>query len=234
VSAEASAGRSVAALGVGALAGAIVTVPALVRLLGAGIGAGSAALVLAGGSALVLGPLLVLVDRTRGGDARPSSVLAALGLAAWPLARFGSLLEQTTHHRPLGAATFALVALALVLGSLLVAHRVSVLAASGSALGRGLTFAIYAAAAGSLALVLGAVLRADGARPHVLDGMFLVVGGALGWVALRLPAVVHALSRSGAPLWIALVAAHLFGVTRPSFEQIRDHAPVLSGPAGWI
>jgi hypothetical protein len=234
VSADASAGRSVAALGVGALAGVIAIVPALVRLLGAGIGAGSAALVLAGGSALVLGPLLVLVDRMRGGGARLSFVLAGLGLAAWPLARFGSLLEQTTHHRPLGAATFALVAFALVLGSLLVAHRVSVLAASGSALARGLAFVIYAAAAGSLALVLGAALRVDGARSHVLDGLLLVVGGVLGWVALRLPALVHALSRTGAPLWIALVAAHLFGVTRPSFQQIRDQAPVLSGPAGWI
>jgi hypothetical protein len=45
----------------------------------------------------------------------PTFVWAVL-LAVLPLARLGMLLAERTHHRPLGATTFALVALVVILG----------------------------------------------------------------------------------------------------------------------
>jgi hypothetical protein len=233
VSAGPPASRAGAALGVGALAGALVALPALVRLTASGAGGSVAVLALSGGAALVLGPLLVLVDRVRTLGARLSVVVTGLGLAAWPLSFLGSLLERTTHHRPLGAATFALLALAVVLGGLLVAWRVNALD-PGATVGRALRVVLALGAVASTGLVLLGGLRAEAVRPHVLDGALLVVGAALGWVALRRPALVSSLSRVGLVLWIAFVTGHLVALTRPSFDQVREQAPVLSGPAGWL
>ena len=74
----------------------------------------------------------------------------------------------------------------------------------------------------------------EGVAAGVVDGVLLVVGGALGWVALQKAALVAALARAGWVLWIAFGACYLFAVTRPSFDQIRDRAPVFSGPLGWF
>jgi hypothetical protein len=93
---------------------------------------------------------------------------------------------------------------------------------------------LFGAAVASTGVVLFTALRADGLRPHVLDALLLVVGGALGWVALRRPALVRSTSRVGLLLWTMVVAGHLFAASRPSFGQIRDRAPVLSGPLGWL
>lgn len=227
-----SAGRSSAALGIGALAGALASVPAIARVAASDVAAGVTVLALAGGSALVLGPVLALVERARAQGARLSFVVAGLGLALWPIAWFGALLERTTHHRPLGAATFAVGALAVLLGCLLAARRVASLDGTGA--GRAATLALYSAAGAGTGLLLLGALRTEVLRSEVLDGLLLVVGGALGWVALRKQATSGALSRVGAALWIALVVGHLFAATRPAFEQIRDRARVLSGPAGWL
>jgi hypothetical protein len=233
VSAAPPAGRAGAALGIGALAGVLAAVPALVRLSSSGAGGSIAVLVLSGGAALVLGPLLVLLDRARTAGARLSVVFVGLGLAAWPLSFLGSVLERTTHHRPLGAATFALLSLAVVLGCLLVARRVTTFDAASTA-GRALRVVLALCAAASTALVLLTGLRDEGVRPHVLDGALLVVFVALGWAALLRPVLVSALSRVGLVLWIAFVAGHLAALTRPSFQQIREGAPVLAGPFAWL
>jgi hypothetical protein len=160
-----------------------------------------------------------------------SVAVVGLGLAAFPVARFGAVLEASTHHRPLGAATFVIGSLGIVLGCLLVAGRV---AALDGRRGPALLLALRAAAAASVGLVLVAALRADALRPHAIDGLLLVGGGALGWVALRRPALARPLARAGVVLWAALVAAHVFATTLPEFDQIRDRAPVLAGPAAWM
>jgi hypothetical protein len=227
------AGRAGAALGVGALFGVLVAVPALVRLTASGAGGSIAVLALTGGSALVLGPMLVAVERARDQGVRLGLWASGVGLATWPLAHLGSLLERTTHHRPLGAATFVVLALGAVLGCLLVARRVGALD-SGKTGRRGASLALALAGALSTGVVVVGALRVDAVRPHLLDGLLLVVAGVLGWVTLRRPAVVTALARVGVVLWIAFVAGYVVALTRPSFDQIRAVAPVLSGPAGWL
>lgn len=54
-------------------------------------------------------------------EARPSLALAAILIG--PLSLLGELLIARTHHRPLGAATFATVALLLWVGAELVSRR---------------------------------------------------------------------------------------------------------------
>jgi hypothetical protein len=229
---ELAPGRSRAALGIGAMFGVLVAIPAVARLSSSGIGSGAALLALSGGSALVLGPVLALFVRAQAAEGRLSFAVAGVALAAWPVARFGSLLEATTHHRPLGAATFAIGSLAVVLGCLLVAQRVAAL--SGHRFGRLAAVLLFTAAVASTGLVLLTALRTEGLRPHVLDAVLLVVGGGLGWVALRRPALTTPVSRVGLLLWTTVVAGHLLAATRPIFDQIRDQAPVLTGPLGWL
>jgi hypothetical protein len=229
---ELAPGRSRAALGIGAIFGALVAVPALARLTGSGIGLGAAFLALAGGGALLLGPVLALLGRAQAGGSRLSFVIAGVALAALPVARFGSVLHATTHHRPLGAATFAIGSLAVVLGCLLVAYRVAALDRQG--VRRIAAFGLFGAAAMSSGAVLFTALRAEGLRSHVVDAVLLVGGAGLGWVVLGRPALVRSLARVGLVLWTLLVLGHLFAVTRPGFDQVRDRAPVLSGPVGWL
>jgi hypothetical protein len=52
---------------------------------------------------------------------------------------------------------------------------------------------------------------------------------ALGWAPL-----VRVAARVGVVLWTLLLAAYLYGVTRPAFDQVRDGARLLSGIAGWL
>ncbi len=47
---------------------------------------------------------------------RSPTFLWAVLLAVLPLAQLGTLLAERTHHRPLGATTFALLALVIILG----------------------------------------------------------------------------------------------------------------------
>jgi hypothetical protein len=229
---EPAPGRSRAALGIGAILAVLVVVPAFVRLTASGIGGGTVFLSLAGGSALLLGPVLALLGRARAAGGRLSFVLAGVALAAWPVARFGSVLHATTHHRPLGAATFAIGSIVVVLGCLLVAQRVAALDRQG--LGRIAASGLFVAAAVSTGLVVFTALRAEALRSHLLDGALLAVGGGLGWVVLGRPVLARTASRVGLVLWTTLVAGHLFAATRPAFDQVRDRAPVLAGPLGWL
>ena len=71
----------------------------------------------------------------RSGRPLPSSVaFVPLGLvvACGPLAFLGKLLHSTTHHRPLGAATYSVLALGITLGSMALAARTRRLLASNN------------------------------------------------------------------------------------------------------
>jgi hypothetical protein len=232
LSGEHAPGRSRAALGMGAIFGVLVAAAALVRSMGSGIGGGAAFLALAGGSALLLGPCLALLGRARASGGRLSFAVAGVALAAWPVSRFGAILEATTHHRPLGAATFVIGSVAVVLGCLLVSQRVAALDRHG--VGRVSAYGLYGGAAVSAGVVLLTALRAEGLRSHLFDAVLLVAGGGLGWVSLARPALSRAASGVGLVLWALLVAGYFFAATRPAFDQVRDRAPVLAGPLGWL
>lgn len=118
----------------GLAAGALAGVPAAWRVLG---GEGDL-WVLLGALALpmaITAPVVLALRRARlprvtppgapphPGPLRTLAVTVALSIA--PLAWLGVWLEQSTHHRPLGAVTFACAALCVFLGAAIVARRLS-------------------------------------------------------------------------------------------------------------
>ncbi len=137
----------------------------------------------------------------------PLGLLIALG----PLAFLGKLLHANTHHRPLGAATFAVLALLLVLGSMGLAARTRRLLSSSNPgkqrFGRVLLYGGVAVSA-----LLGfrefvALLGAASSHPSyigaVLDGLLglaLVLVGGFS----RFPVRVERLAKLAGPLAVVI------------------------------
>ena len=222
-----------AGLGLGCAAATLAAVPAAVRVAADGGSLALGWLLLAGGSALVLGPVAALARSAR---PMPPAVLAALaGSAAVsiPLAVFARLLHQNTHHRPLGAATFAVVALLLLVVASFTAWRALVWLQVSSARGRVLAVSIF----GTTTLVAVALLGLTGTarewRGSVIDGA-LVLALLAGCVGLRLgDAWSSRLSRLAVPTWALLAAAGVILSRAAIGLVVGQAAPVLSPLNGW-
>jgi len=135
-----------------------------------------------------------------------AAVWAAL-LAVLPLSLFGRLLSAGTHHRPLGAVTFAIVALGVLAASLLVALRLALPVgdrAEPSALQRVLWRLMQAAASlGALVALLGAFRSgATELLPQLIAlGVVFFAASRPGWsVTPRRPAL-------GWLCWLLMVGA---------------------------
>lgn len=210
-------GAAVAALGLGAVA-----LPSGSKL--------GAYLPLVGGAVATAVPLAVGLRVIR----RPSLVALLLGgwLALGPLCLFGALLKANTHHRPLAAATYAVVALIMGVGSLAVSARLVALS-KGPA--RRIVLASVAALALVSALLVVLVLRRGFAQPGLgqtlLDGFVLVAvaaGAARVGPRRRIPAIPVVL------MWLAVVAAGAQALSDPSLALLAtDRAPLLVGPL-WV
>jgi hypothetical protein len=160
-------------------------------------------------------------------------------LSALPLALFGGVLKSTTHHRPLGGATFAVAALCVLVLCVGLSFRVLRGPRGRSngvvkfpwqslfTLGCGLSLA--------LTTLLGA---ARAARPSLLDFGALLAAAALAGSApvpvslgrLRLPVV--------AAVWVALLACAVVSLTSPLLPQLAGslatQAPVCFAPLSWL
>lgn len=199
---------------------------------------GAAFVVELAGAASSLGPLGVLTRRARyPGSILTVGVVAAL-LSTGPLTVLGTLLESHTHHRALGGVTFAVLATAVALASLVVTRRLlrNPSSATQGKIERG-ALAVFTLASmcifwGSLAVALGAGTRAS-ARDATVDG---VVGVALLALAVLLP-------RPRVPLWAAWAAGVLWVTTtvagvatvrgEPRLRKIVDErAPMTLGIMG--
>jgi hypothetical protein len=98
--------------------------------------------------------LRVPLSASRRHEPGPSALTLALGLASAPLALLGYALKSATNHRPLGAATFAVVSAMLVALLLLLVSSALALGRRGSTLGRALVYAMGAGGVLSAALTL--------------------------------------------------------------------------------
>lgn len=224
-----------AALGVGALAAAVAALPAVPRVAELGVNGAVAFLALFGGTALVLGPVLVFAGALRGEAWRGRSALFGLLIAAAPLALLAQGLKQTTHHRPLGAATFAVLALATIAGAMLAAWRLLEFAESRATAARRAVFWLTVAAAlGSTGFVIVRALGAPPLVPHVLDGLRALATATLCHLLLRFPQVTALARRVGGPLWVAVVVAGLASSRGEVGAAVRSAAPVLGGPLAWF
>ena len=224
-----------AALGVGTLAAVVAAFPAVPRVTAQGANTVLAILLLVGGTTLVLGPALVLASAAAGRARGLRAALYGFALAAAPLAALGAGLKQGTHHRPLGAATFAVLALATLLFFVIVAWRVLRFAEAGNSLvRRGVFFVTTFAALASVGFVVVRALGAPSLVPHVLDGLRALATGTLGYLLLRLPRVTRVLGRAGGPLWVFVVVAGVVVARGDTLAVARAAAPVLGGPLAWF
>jgi hypothetical protein len=189
--------------------------------------------VLLAGGALLFGSLFAALASARPLPFALRAVLLGLGLAALPLAKLAALLKAVTHHRPLGAVTFAAVALALCLGAVVVAARV-LAAGAETSFARGLRRSLVA-----LALVGPALLIVQAAASPTLRGGVFDVALGLGTGALLglvpVPAgLLRFLELWAIPLWLAVVlggiaAGFAFGVGSAALAS-----PALAAPISWM
>jgi hypothetical protein len=154
-------------------------------------------------------PLVFVVRRARPFPRSLVALALGAGLAAVPLAVFGAVLVDQTHHRALGGLTFAALALlAIVLGwllSLRLLPRERVLARSGSQQGTQLGGTGLLAVSGAAALVLLAVLVGASATRSAAAGVCAIVCAV--WVpGRRVPPVVGVIAGVAAVL-VSVAAA---------------------------
>jgi len=190
--------------------------------------------VLFGGAALLFGPALAGLASVRPLSPALRGVLVGLGLAALPLAKLASLLKVATHHRPLGAVTFAALALLLCLALIAVSARA--LSADGVERSAGVRYAraalVGAAVLGPL-LLLGRATASANLREGVFDvALGLGTGALLGVV--RPPSLLRASERFGVPLWgAAVVTGILMGLVAGG-GPAQLASPALAAPISWM
>jgi hypothetical protein len=202
----------------------------------------AAFVVLLGSSALVLVPLAALLADERARLARKApagalapALVAGLALATPLLARLLSVLKTTTHHRPLGAVTFAVLAAFTVLGCCVLAVRVFSWTRDGSRpvarSARRLFLAL--AVAGPFFLLLRAA-----ATPVLRTGLFdlsLGLGSAISFQLIQWPSGVLRLAHTLGV--IVPLGAVLFGLAAGLIvgtEPASDASFALVAPLVWV
>jgi hypothetical protein len=198
--------------GLGLLAGALAVLPALVR------GAGVTTFGLALCSMALAAPLCAGLRRL--GGVRLAWLAVALLLSFGPLSLLGEWLSRSTHHRPLGAVTFAVFAAGVMGAMALCAWR-----ALGTLRTQRALFAVAA-----LSLLLGVALFVRAGLPPWFEAATWLGLVALGALLPKGPAFVHTLSARGVlGAWFGvLLAATLWTLLAP--VGLANASPVLSFP----
>lgn len=227
------------ALALGLVCSVPASLPALLRVAGSGH-AVPAALALVGSVSLVVVPIAVWMRRVAdsrgsgsGVGASDRALAAGAALSALPLALFGGVLKSTTHHRPLGGATFAVAALCLLALCIGLSFRV-LRGASGSAVKSTWQNLFYLGCGLSLVATVALGL-AGAARPSLVE--LLALAGAVAVSALvRPPAVV---ARQSPRIWVSgwvilLVCAVLSLRSAPVAAALTSRAPVSFAALSWL
>jgi hypothetical protein len=212
----------------GSLAAAL---PGFIRASSLGL---PALLALTGAVSLVVVPVGLWLRRAQaaGFPATDRVLLAGAALSALPLALFGGVLKSTTHHRPLGGATFAVAALCLLAICIGLGFRLWGGARAASKSPWQSLFILASAASLVGTLLLGTAAEARPALVDFLAGVF----ASLGVVYLKIPAW---LERVKAPVpfgvWAALVLGALLSIQSPGLARsLTTQAPVSFAPLSWL
>ncbi len=195
----------------------------------------AAALALSGAVSLVVVPVGWWLRGSHTGGrlkAADRALLLGAGLSLLPLAFFGGVLKSSTHHRPLGGATFAVGALLVLAACVVLAFRFSRArhAAPSSPWPSPFSLALALSLGGTWLLAAGAA-----GRPHLLDFGLLVAAIA----ATALPKFPARLARAPAwPLlvsWGVLVALAIATTRVPEVAQtLASRAPVSFASLSWL
>jgi hypothetical protein len=223
-----------------ALLGSLVAiVPALAR----GAGGGVAVVTLAGSASLVVVPVGLWIRRARE-EGRPGSERALLlgtALSSLPLALFGGVLKSTTHHRPLGGATFAVAALLALAACIGLAFRIcqvgSARASTRSSFWQSLFIACCALSlAGTLLLALAG--QAPGMAGIAADFAALLFASSVSGL-VPIPAWLERprlwLAKVAWSGWVVLVVGAVLTLRSPELaRQLGRLSPVLFAPLSWL
>lgn len=190
----------------------------------------SAFFVVAAATALMLAALLSAVWRS--GFALRGA-LVGLGLSTAPLYVLGKVLKATTHHRPLGAVTFAFVALFVMAAAVSLGLRI-VAARSESAWARVVSLGFEVA--GSLAVATASirVLRDAAIQGGAVDAAF-ALGASAVLALVPLPERVRsAAERVGPWVWGGLVLVGLGFALGPARVVASASSPALTAALAWF
>jgi hypothetical protein len=230
-----SGAASGAAIAFGLVCAVPAAAPALARVFTAGHVVG-AAVALVGATSLTVVPVGVWLRRAREAalPRADRALLSGAALSALPLALFGGVLKSTTHHRPLGGATFAVAALcvlALCIGLSFRVWREDSRRAVKSTwqnlftLGCGLSLAC----AGLLGL-------AGADRTSLVDFLALMAAAAAAGLT-KVPSWLARFTRPSLVLagWVALVACAILALRDPQLvRSLTTQAPVSFAALSWL
>ena len=222
----------------GLIAAALAALPAALRFE-PGL-AWQAFAVCMAGCALVMAPLSAALA----GAASPRKLRTALTvgvlLAALPLLPFAKVLKTTTHHRPLGGVTFAVIAGLVIIGLSLIAGRfvtwAGVQAPRQAALARMLLVAL--AALGTAALLLGLVQGVKGGSAYQTGfyDALRVLGLSTLAARVRIPETwLRRVRGLGLAAWVAVVTVGVCLGRAPAMQaELASRCPVLHWPLVWL
>ncbi len=217
----------------GLIAAALAALPAALRFESSLVWQAFA--VCMAGCALVMAPLSAALAGARSASRFRSTLTIAVLLAAFPLVPFASILKTSTHHRPLGGVTFAVLAGLVLVALSLLCGRVVTWAGEQRRLSATLRVALVVLAAfGTAALVLGLVQGLKGGdeyRTGFFDALRVL---GLATLAARVPLPVALLRRVrglGLAAWIAVVTVGLCLDRAPAMQaELAARCPVLHWP----
>lgn len=235
---ERSPGARSGVLVLGLVCSLLAALPALARVWQLGNGV-LAALALWGASSLVVVPVGSWLRgvRNNGLGGTDRALLAGTALSALPLALFGGVLKSTTHHRPLGGATFAVAALCVL--ALCVGLSFRFLGGLSRDAAKSLWQNLFTLGCGlslACALLLG-VGRAT--RPSLVDFLALAVA-ASAVSTTKIPSWLQRLSLPvavAAAIWVVLLGGAvvaLQGAPPTLVRALTTWAPVLFAPLSWL
>ncbi|MEI9937066.1 MAG: hypothetical protein WDO69_07560 [Pseudomonadota bacterium] len=222
----------------GLLAAALAAIPAALRFE-SGL-AWQAFAVCMGGCALVMAPLSAALAGAASTSKFRTALTVGVLLAALPLVPFATLLKTTTHHRPLGGVTFAVIAGLLIIGlSLICARLVTWAGVQRTRLGVVARVLLVALAAlGTAALLLGLVqgLKGGSAYQTGFYDALRVLGLATLAARVRLPQTVLRRARGlGLATWVAVVTVGVCLGRAPAMQaELASRCPVLHWPLVWL
>ncbi len=187
------------------------------------------------GCALVMSPLSAALASASSSSRFRSSTTVGVLLAAVPLVPFAAMLKTSTHHRPLGGVTFAVIAGLVIVGLSLVCARLVTWAGEQHPLR---TFArvvvIALAALGAAALLLGLVQGLKGGNSYQTSFYDALRVLGLATLAARVPLPVALLKRArglGLAAWIAVVTVGVCLGRAPAMQaELAVRCPVLNWP----
>jgi hypothetical protein len=208
--------------------------PAAGRVIAGGLPA-MAAVALWASVSLVVVPVACWLRVARSGGLRPAdrALLAGAALSSLPLALFGGVLKSTTHHRPLGGATFAVAALGVL--ALCIGLSLRMMRRSGSGAVKSAWQNLFTLGCG-LSLAGTLLLAATGAaRPSLLDFLALLTASGVAGV-VKIPGWLGWVKPSSAlPLWAALIACGVMAARTPQLPRsLTTQAPVSFAPLSWL